>query len=122
MNFFVQFNLDEEFNEQIRSVGKDVFSYANFSEGEKQRLDLALLFTWRTIAKMKNSINTNLLITDEILDSFLDLDASEHILQMMKTVISRDNNIIIISHKQQLSDKVDRVLHFSKKSGFTSII
>jgi len=85
MNFFVSFNIDEEFNETIKSRGRDDFSYDNFSEGEKQRIDLALLLTWRTIAKLKNSINTNLLIMDEVLDSYLDNAATENVLSLLSS-------------------------------------
>jgi DNA repair exonuclease SbcCD ATPase subunit len=121
MNFFVTFNIDEEFNENIRSRGRDDFAYENFSEGEKQRIDLALLFTWRTIAKMKNSVNTNLLIMDEVLDSYLDTTATENVLQLLNSDMFKDTNIFIISHKETISDKFQKTIRFTKNKNFSSI-
>jgi DNA repair exonuclease SbcCD ATPase subunit len=117
MNFYVTFTLDEEFNEYIKFDGKEAFSYANFSEGEKQRIDLALLFTWRTIAKLKNSVNTNLLVLDEVLDSYLDTTATENVLSMLKQDMFKDSNIFVISHK----DKFDNRIKFIKSKNFSSI-
>lgn len=121
MNFFVDFSLDEEFNEQIVAKGKQNFSYSNFSEGEKQRIDLALLFTWRTIAKQKNSINTNLLILDEILDSYLDNSATDNVIQMLNSEMLKGANIFVISHKDTISDKFSRTIKFSKKNNYSEV-
>ena len=119
MNFFVSFNIDEEFNECIKSRGRDVFSYENFSEGEKQRIDLALLLTWRTIAKLKNSINTNLLIMDEVLDSYLDNSATENVLQLLNSDAFSSTNIFVISHKETISDRFNKVINFTKVKNFS---
>ena len=110
MDFFVNFKLDEEFNETIKSRFRDDFSYSSFSEGEKMRIDLALLFTWQgTIAKMKNSVNTNLLILDEIFDSSLDISGTDDFLKIINTL--SDNNVFIISHKTDiLIDKFKNVI------------
>jgi DNA repair exonuclease SbcCD ATPase subunit len=121
MNFFVSFNIDEEFNECIKSRGRDIFSYENFSEGEKQRIDLALLLTWRTIAKLKNSINTNLLIMDEVLDSYLDNSATENVLQLLTSDVFKNTNVFVISHKETISDKFNGVIQFSKAKNFSSV-
>ena len=121
MNFFVSFHIDEEFNESIKSRGRDDFSYENFSEGEKQRIDLALLFTWRTIAKMKNSVNTNLLIMDEVLDSYLDTSATENVLMLLNSDMFRDTNIFVISHKETISDKFQKTIRFTKSKNFSTI-
>lgn len=122
MNFFVSFHIDEEFNEMIKSRGRDDFSYENFSEGEKQRIDLALLFTWRTIAKMKNSVNTNLLIMDEVLDSYLDTSATENVLSLLNSDMFRDTNIFVISHKETISDKFQKTIRFTKNKNFSNIV
>lgn len=119
MSFFVSFKLDENFEEQIKSKGRDFFNYENFSEGERQRLDLALLFTWRCIAKSKNSVNTNLLIMDEIFDSYLDTTATENVLSIFKEEIFADSNIIVISHKENIVDKFDRVVKYRIERGFS---
>ena len=121
MNFFVSFNIDEEFNESIKSRGRDNFVYENFSEGEKQRIDLALLFTWRVIAKLKNSVNTNLLILDEVFDSYLDINATENVLQLLNSNMFKKNNIFVISHKQNISDKFNQVINFTKVKNFSII-
>jgi DNA repair exonuclease SbcCD ATPase subunit len=121
MNFFVTFNIDEEFNESIKSRNRDDFSYENFSEGEKQRIDLALLFTWRTIAKMKNSVNTNLLIMDEVLDSYLDTFATENVLQLLNSDMFKDSNIFVISHKDTISDKFKKTIKCTKSKNFSII-
>ena len=122
MDFFVNFNLNESFEETIKSRHRDVFSYASFSEGEKMRIDLALLFTWRQIAKMKNSTNTNLLILDEVFDSSLDGVGTE---EFMKLLNSLDNstNVFVISHKgDQLFDKFRSVIKFEKKNSFSQVV
>lgn len=122
MDFFVQFTLNEKFEEVIKSRHRDDFSYESFSEGEKQRIDLALLFTWRTVAKMKNSINTNLLILDEVFDSSLDATGMEHIMTLLKTV-EKDTNIFVISHKgDAIFDKFPHSIRFAKKQNFSSIV
>ena len=121
MDFFVQFELDENFNETIRSRFRDVFSYASFSEGEKLRIDLALLFTWRSVAKLRNSVSTNLLIMDEIMDSSLDTSGTEEFLKIIQE-LSADSNIFIISHKgDQLFDKFESVIGFEKVKNFSRI-
>jgi DNA repair exonuclease SbcCD ATPase subunit len=122
MGFFVNFNIDENFNEVIKSRYRDEFSYSNFSEGEKTRIDLALLFTWRSIAKMKNSVNTNLLILDEILDGSLDANGTDEFLKIIQT-LTDDTNTYIISHKQdQLLDKFDKVYRFEKQKNFSRMV
>ena len=120
MDFFVNFNIDENFNETIKSRFRDVFSYANFSEGEKMRIDLALLFTWRAVAKMKNSTNTNLLILDEIFDSSLDATGTDDFLKILNTF--EKENVFIISHKQDmLIDKFRSVIKFEKVKNFSKV-
>jgi len=121
MDFFVQFELDENFNETIRSRFRDVFSYSSFSEGEKLRIDLALLFTWRAVAKLRNSVSTNLLIMDEIMDSSLDTSGTEEFLKIIQD-LTADSNIFIISHKgDQLFDKFHSVIRFEKVKNFSRI-
>lgn len=121
MGFFVNFTIDENFNEVIKSRYRDEFSYANFSEGEKTRIDLALMFTWRAIAKMKNSVNTNLLILDEILDGSLDANGTDEFLKIIKS-LTDGTNTFIISHKQdQLLDKFDKVYRFVKHQNFSRL-
>ena len=121
MDFYINFTLDEEFNESIQSPIHENFSYTSFSEGERQRIDLALLFTWREVAKFKNSTNTNLLIMDEIFDSSLDGFGVEEFLKIVKYVIE-DSNTFIISHKTDLHDKFDNVVKFEKFKGFSRIV
>jgi DNA repair exonuclease SbcCD ATPase subunit len=119
MDFFVNFNINENFEETIKSRHRDEFSYANFSEGEKMRIDLALLFTWRQIAKLKNSTNTNLLILDEVFDSSLDTVGTEEFLKLIHE-IGVDTNVFVISHKgDQLFDKFRSVVKFEKKNNFS---
>ena len=119
MDFFVHFELDEKFNETIKSRHRDRFSYASFSEGEKQRIDLALLFTWRTIAKMKNSASTNLLILDEVFDSSLDNNGTDYVMQLLNT-IGDQTNVFVISHKgDQLFDKFRSQIKFEKKQNYS---
>jgi DNA repair exonuclease SbcCD ATPase subunit len=121
MDFFVNFNIDENFEETIKSRHRDEFSYANFSEGEKMRIDLALLFTWRQIAKLKNSTNTNLLILDEVFDSSLDTVGTEEFLKLIHEM-GQDTNVFVISHKgDQLFDKFRSVIKFEKKGNFSRI-
>lgn len=122
MDFFVQFTLDEKFDEIIKSRYRDDFSYESFSEGEKQRIDLALLFTWRTIAKLKNSASTNLLILDEVFDSSLDNTATDLVMTLLNT-LGEGTNVWVISHKgDQLFDKFNHVIKFEKKKNFSVII
>jgi len=122
MDFFVHFELDESFNEVIKSRHRDEFSYASFSEGEKQRIDLALLFTWRTIAKMKNSASTNLLLLDEVFDSSLDANGTDYVMNLLNT-IGDDANVFVISHKgDQLIDKFKSVIKFQKYQNFSRIV
>jgi len=122
MNFFVNFNLDEEFNETIKSRHRDIFTYASFSEGEKKKIDLALLFAWRAIASTKNSITTNLLILDEILDGSLDDQATDAFLDIMAST-KTGTNTFVISHKPKevLQDKFDRCIQFVKRGNFSRI-
>ena len=122
MEFMCQFELDEEFNETIKSRYRDEFSYASFSEGEKMRINLAILFTWRAIAKLRNSINTNILIMDEVFDSSLDSNGTEEFLKLINHLTS-DTNTFIISHKtDQLYDKFEKVIKFEKHKNFSRIV
>ena len=121
MDFFVDFQLDESFNETIKSRFRDDFSYASFSEGEKMRIDLALMFTWRAIAKLRNSASTNLLIMDEVFDSSLDASGTEEFLKILET-LTQDTNTFIISHKgDQLFDRFHSIIKFEKHSNFSRI-
>ena len=121
MDFYINFTLDEEFNETVQSPIHEDFSYASFSEGEKMRIDLALLFTWREVARMKNSVNTNLLIMDEVFDSSLDGFGTEEFLKIIKYVV-KDANVFVISHKTGLEDRFETVLRFEKSKGFSHIM
>ena len=121
MDFYINFSLDEEFNETVQSPIHDNFSYSSFSEGEKMRIDLALLFTWREVARMKNSVNTNLLIMDEVFDSSLDGFGTEEFLKIIRFVI-KDANIFVISHKESLHDKFADVIRFDKVKGFSRMV
>ena len=122
MDFYVHFELNESFNEVIKSRFRDEFTYASFSEGEKMRIDLAILFTWRQIAKMKNSVNTNLLILDEIFDSSLDNSGTDYFLSVMNALGDK-SNVFVISHKgDQLFDKFHSVVKFEKKNDFSTIV
>ena len=121
MEFFINFKLDEEFDETIESPIHEDFSYSSFSEGEKMRIDLALLFTWREVARIKNSVNTNLLIMDEVFDSSLDGFGTEEFLKIIRYVI-KDANIFVISHKVGLEDRFDSVTKFEKVKGFSRIL
>ena len=121
MEFYVNFTLDENFEETIKSRYRDEFSYASFSEGEKMRIDLALLFTWRAIAKMKNSANTNLLILDEIFDSSLDSGGTDEFLKILNTL--GGENVFVISHKQDaLVDKFRSTIKFEKVKNFSHVL
>jgi len=121
MDFYINFTLDEEFNETVKSPIHEDFSYSSFSEGEKMRIDLALLFTWREVARVKNSVNTNLLIMDEVFDSSLDGFGTDEFLKIIKFVI-KDANIFVISHKSDLHDKFDNVIKFDKIKGFSRMM
>ena len=118
MDFYINFHLDGEFNESIKSPIHENFSYSSFSEGEKMRVDLSLLFTWREVARVKNSVNTNLLIMDEVFDSSLDGFGTDEFLKIIRYVI-KDANIFVISHKGGLEDKFESVTRFDKKGGFS---
>jgi len=120
MDFFISFEIDEAFNERIKSRHRDEFSYASFSEGEKAKIDLALLFTWRSIARMKNSASTNLLMLDEVFDGSLDINGTDFVMTILNT-IGEDNNIFIISHKDALFDKFRSVIKFEKHQNFSRI-
>ncbi len=122
MDFYINFTLDEEFNETVQSPIHEDFSYASFSEGEKMRIDLALLFTWREVARMKNSVNTNLLIMDEVFDSSLDGQGTYEFLKIIKYVI-KDANVFVISHKTDLDkDSFGNVMRFEKVKGFSRLM
>jgi DNA repair exonuclease SbcCD ATPase subunit len=121
MDFYINFNLDEEFNETVKSPIHEDFSYSSFSEGEKMRIDLALLFTWREVARVKNSVNTNLLIMDEVFDSSLDGFGTDEFLKIIRYVI-KDANIFVISHKSDLHDKFESVIRFEKIKGFSRMM
>ena len=119
-DFFANFNLDENFNEVIKSRHRDEFSYDSFSEGEKQRIDLAILFTWREVARMKNSVNTNLLILDEVFDSSLDAEGTENFMKVMNSLEGKGLNTFVISHKTDLlADKFDNQIKFEKIGNFS---
>jgi DNA repair exonuclease SbcCD ATPase subunit len=120
LDFFVSFHLDENFSEVIRSRHRDDFSYASFSEGEKQRIDLALLFAWRQIARMKNSVSTNLLIMDEVMDASIDAEGLDSLYQILST-LDEKTNVFIISHRQELKDRTlfENVISFKKTQNFS---
>ena len=121
MDFYINFKLDEEFSETVESPIHEDFSYSSFSEGEKMRIDLALLFTWREVARVKNSVNTNLLIMDEVFDSSLDGFGTDEFLKIIRYVI-KDANIFVISHKSELHDKFENVIKFDKVKGFSKTV
>ena len=118
MDFYINFTLDEEFDESIKSPIHENFSYSSFSEGEKMRIDLSLLFTWREVARIKNSVNTNLLIMDEVFDSSLDGFGTDDFLKIIRYVI-KDANIFVISHKTEMNEKFENVIKFEKVKGFS---
>ena len=121
LDFFVSFHLDETFSETIKSRHRDNFNYASFSEGEKQRIDLALLFTWRQIAKMKNSASTNLLVLDETFDSSLDHDGIDNLTKILDT-LEEGSNVFIISHKGDiLENKFRSKIEFHKEHNFSKM-
>ena len=122
LDFFVSFNLDEKFEEKIKSRHRDEFTYDSFSEGEKMRIDLALLFTWRTIAKMKNSVNTNLLILNEVFDSSLDANGTEEFLKIINQLAGKQNTFIISHKGDVLFDKFKNVIKFEKYKNFSRIV
>jgi len=120
-DFFVNFNLDESFKETIKSRHRDEFTYASFSEGEKQKIDLALLFSWRAVSKLKNSTNTNLLILDEVFDSSLDANGTEYLMNILQML--EGTNVFVISHKGDiLQDKFRSVIRFEKVKDFSRIM
>jgi len=123
MNFFVNFNLDDEFNETIKSRHRDIFTYASFSEGEKRKIDLALLFAWRAMAEIKNSLSTNLLILDEVLDGSLDDTSTEAFLEIVNGMRGQGVNVFVISHKSKevLQDKFERHVQMTKKGNFSKM-
>jgi DNA repair exonuclease SbcCD ATPase subunit len=122
MDFFVSFELDEAFNESIKSRHRDDFSYASFSEGEKQRIDLALLFTWRAIARMKNSVSTNLLLLDEVFDSSLDANGTDYVMNLLDT-LDDETHVFVISHKgDQMLDKFKNVIRVEKHQNFSRLL
>ena len=122
MEFFVSFELDENFNETIKSRHRDTFSYMSFSEGEKLRIDLAILLAWREVSRLKNSANTNLLILDEVFDASLDAGGSDDFLKLLQTLAEK-NHIFVISHKSdQLADKFENQIGFQKVGNFSRII
>ena len=118
MDSFVTFNLDENFNEVIASRHRDKFSYSSFSEGEKARINIAILFCWRHIAKMKNSASTNLLIMDEIMDSAMDGEGMNSVMQLLQSI---DSNVFVISHRGEMVDKFDNIIEFEKQQNFSII-
>jgi len=121
LDFLINFSIDENFNETIQSQYRDEFSYSSFSEGEKMRIDLALLFTWRMVAKLKNSVNTNLLILDEVFDSSLDADGTDAFLKILNT-LDKNTNVFVISHKGEiLYDKFYSTIKFVKEKNFSKI-
>ena len=118
MDFYINFTLNEEFEETIQSPIHEDFTYGSFSEGERQRIDLALLFTWREIAKIKNSTNTNLLIMDEVFDSSLDGNGTEEFIKIIRFVV-KDSNVFVISHKVGMEDRFENCIRFEKHKGFS---
>ena len=121
MDFFVNFELDENFNETIKSRHRDEFSYASFSEGEKMRINLAVLFTWRAISKLRNSASTNLLIMDEVLDGSLDGNGTDEFLKILSGLVENTNTFIISHKTDQMYDKFNSVLKFEKHKNFSRI-
>jgi len=121
MDFYINFTLDEEFSETVQSPIHEDFSYSSFSEGEKMRIDLSLLFTWREISRFKNSVNTNLMVLDEICDSSLDGSGSDDFLKIIRYML-KDTNVFVISHKEGLEDKFEEVLKFEKEKGFSKLV
>ena len=120
MDFYVNFTLDENFEETIKSRYRDVFSYESFSEGEKARIDIALLLTWRSVAKLKNSVDTNLLILDEIFDGSLDQSGSSDLGWILRN-FDDSTNVFVISHKESMTDKFQRTLTVEKPKNYSMI-
>jgi len=120
MDFFVSFEMNSEFQESIKSRYRDDFSYASFSEGEKQKIDLALLFTWRAVAKLRNSVSTNLLILDEVFDSSLDSSGTDQLMVIIQS-LAADNSMFVISHKEQMNDKFSNIIRFTKHKNFSKM-
>ncbi len=120
LDFFVDFTLDETFKENIKSRYRDKFSYDNFSQGEKMRLDLSILFTWRAVAKMRNSIDTNLIIFDEILDGAMDVEGIDNMMKLLEG-LTNGESIFIISHRDAVSDKFENVIQFEKTNNFSRV-
>jgi DNA repair exonuclease SbcCD ATPase subunit len=118
MDFYINFHLDEEFNESIKSPIHENFSYSSFSEGEKAKINLALVFAWREVARVKNSANCNILLFDEVFDGSLDGFGTDEFLKIIRYVI-KDTNVFVISHKTGLEDKFESVTKFDKRSGFS---
>ena len=121
MGFFVNFNINESFEESIKSRYRDEFSYNNFSEGEKLRIDLAILLTWRQIAKLKNSVNVNIIVFDEILDRAMDSNGTEEFMKLMWEMGNQGTNVFVISHKEGMTDRFQRTLRFEKVKNFSVI-
>jgi len=121
MDFYINFKLDEEFNETVESPIHEDFSYASFSEGEKSRIDLALIFAWREVARFKNSVNTNLMLFDEVFDSSLDSFGTDEFLRIIRFII-KDVNVFVISHKNGMEDKFEKVIRYEKVKGYSRIV
>jgi DNA repair exonuclease SbcCD ATPase subunit len=121
LDFFVSFNLDESFNETIKSRFRDEFSYSSFSEGEKAKIDLALLFTWRHIGRRLNSVHTNLIVLDEVADSSLDAEGIEHLMAIIET-LEEDANVFVISHRAVNESRFSNKIVFEKKGNFSRMI
>ena len=121
MGFDILFHLNHEFDEEVRSRGREGFSYNSFSAGQRQRIDLALLFTWRAIAKLRNSVSTNLLFLDEVLDSHLNVEATEAVVDMFQSDLFKGTNVFVISHKKDIAGKFSRIMNFEMKNGFTRV-
>ena len=122
LDVYVKIELDETFNETIKSRHLDEFTYASFSEGEKARIDLALLFTWRKIAELKNSVNTNLLILDEVFDGSLDAIGADEVMSKLLFTGRQNTNVFVISHKVDLVDKFQNTIKFEKVKGFSRMV
>ena len=120
MDFYVNFTLDENFDETIKSRYRDVFTYESFSEGEKARIDISLLLTWRSVAKLKNSVDTNLLILDEIFDSSLDQSGASDLGWILRN-FDDNTNVFVISHKDLLNDKFDRTINVTKEKNYSTV-
>lgn len=120
LDLFVNFNLDENFNEVVKSRHRDQFTYDSFSEGEKTRISLALIFTWRAIAAMKNSVNANLIVLDEVADASMDTEGFDQCVNLFHSM--KNNNVFVVSHREVISDKFDTVLKFEKKNNFTTVV